>query len=188
MTTATRTEEALNPWDRRPAETPRAYQMFCVYKDMGPRRSIRVLAAREPMAHVAQLFKWSRTYDWVDRAGSWDDFLLREEQKDQLEAAKAMRRRHAELGRSLLDTCIEAARQVNTEKLAANPRDLATLTDLAVKLERQARTEALGSIVIDPDTGQIEGPTGADILAALKDNPVLSELAEELDRVMLGDD
>jgi hypothetical protein len=184
----TRTDDAIRHWDRRPGETPRAYYMFCAYKDMGPRRSLRELARNEPATNLRQIAEWSRLNDWVDRAGSWDDFLAREEQADQLEAAKAMRRRHAELGRSLLDTCIEAARQVNTEKLAANPRDLATLTDLAVKLERQARTEALGSITIDSDTGQIEGPTGADILAALKDNPVLSELAEELDRVMLGDD
>lgn len=182
----TTTADALQPWDRRPAETPKAHAMFTAYKDMGPRRSIRGLAARESVAHLGQLFAWSRQNDWVDRAGSWDDFLTREESIDQLEAAKAMRRRHAELGRTMLDTCIERARLIDVEKLSV--RDLVLLTELSVKLERTARGEATAGINLDTDLTIAEGPTGADILAALRDHPELLDFTAELDRIMYDEE
>jgi len=179
-----------DPWDRRPGESPKAYALFLDYRNLGPyKRSLRALAAREPASNLRQMQTYSSQHDWVDRAGSWDDYLARQDQIDQVEQVHAMRRRHAALGFQMLDIAAERVRAINIEKLTV--REALMLADLGIKIERQARGEAVTIDELRTDT-ELDGPTGADILTALRTHPQLLDLADELDRVMLeskaGDD
>jgi hypothetical protein len=175
-----------DPWDRRPGESPKAYAAFLKYRDMGPyKRSLRALGARESsteVVHIALAARWSRENDWVDRAGSWDDYLAYQAQVAQVEEVHAMRRRHAALGFTLIDTVIERAKLINIEKLTV--RDMLAMAQLAVQIERQARGEVT-AIIETRTEEEAQGPTGADILTALRTHKELLVLAEELDRVML---
>jgi hypothetical protein len=62
-----------NPWDQRPNESSKAYWAFLAYRDQGPGRSLagvrESVIKGQPATHVA---KWSRTFDWVERAEAWD--------------------------------------------------------------------------------------------------------------------
>lgn len=176
-----------DPWDRQRGETPKAYAAFLKYRDDGPFfRSLRTLAAREPGTNLAQLGVWSRTHGWVDRVDAWDNHVERLNQIDQVEHAAAMRRRHAAIGFEMLDLCAERIRSIKPDDMSI--RDTIALADLAIRIERQARGD-----ILDPATilerakaeQEVSGPTGADILTALRTHPQLLDLAEELDRVML---
>lgn len=72
------------PWEKQPEETPKAYQAFCVYRDMGTGRTVdgayqrRTMGARE--AHQEKRAdgtwkRWSSQHRWVERANAYDQYL-----------------------------------------------------------------------------------------------------------------
>lgn len=66
----------LGPRWGRPMEeeTPYAFHHFCIYRDMGPGRSLQQLA-NITGKHLTNYQTWSRRYEWVDRAHAWDAYL-----------------------------------------------------------------------------------------------------------------
>lgn len=61
----------LDPWDRQPGETSKAYEAFSIYRDMGADRTVRATA--EHLTKSEQLIKgWSGKNNWVARAAAWD--------------------------------------------------------------------------------------------------------------------
>lgn len=69
------TAPQLNPFDRRSDETIRAWNAFCLYRDMGQERTLEKTQAalNRPPGYVRQLATWSSRYDWVSRVRAWDD-------------------------------------------------------------------------------------------------------------------
>lgn len=80
--------ETPHPWDRLPAETPKAYAAFLAYCALGSRRSISKAAARyhreatdkkEICGKEATTFRtwmgWSSRHDWVSRSLAKDEWL-----------------------------------------------------------------------------------------------------------------
>ena len=59
-------------------ESDTAYHRFTIYLELGGDRSLR--ATREKLGKTSgyerQLQTWSSKYDWIDRAASYDEFLL----------------------------------------------------------------------------------------------------------------
>ena len=90
---------APEPWTRQQDETPRQYECFCIYRDLGPGRSLDA-AYRKELATKAQQKRntratgtWTRWYtsnQWKSRAEAWDQYL--DEQKRQA-AAEEWRKR-----------------------------------------------------------------------------------------------
>lgn len=68
------------PWGRLPKETTPAYEAFRAYLEMGPERSLELVA--RDFAKTTRLMKyWSSTHKWVERAAAWDDHLAAIAQK-----------------------------------------------------------------------------------------------------------
>lgn len=73
-----------NPWDKRKGEPNRAYAAFCVYRDLGPDRSVDKAHALLKGGRIAagraqgQWWEWSSDFEWVSRAIAFD------EHKDQI--------------------------------------------------------------------------------------------------------
>ena len=65
-----------NCGQKLPSEPERAYQAFCIYRDLGPGRSIlkayRAHAGEEKTATTGMWVAWSRNYNWLQRATEWD--------------------------------------------------------------------------------------------------------------------
>lgn len=67
-----------NAWEKRPAETAKAYAAFQVYLSLSPygegenRRSIRNTAAKLGLDSVTSVSGWSTNNDWVARATAYD--------------------------------------------------------------------------------------------------------------------
>lgn len=70
-------EKAPLLWERQPEETPKAYEAFCEYRDMGEKRTIAKVA--EKLGKSDKLLeRWSAKYEWVKRVAAWDDELDRQ--------------------------------------------------------------------------------------------------------------
>jgi hypothetical protein len=79
-------------WERLPNERIKAYELFCLYRDLGPSRSLS--KCRQTYAlpiSVRQLERYSAKYNWVARAQVFSDHIfalkLKEHEKRMLEGA-----------------------------------------------------------------------------------------------------
>src|SRR5260370_1261316 len=147
-------ETAPAPWEQQPGETPRAYGAFCVYRDLGPRRTLAAAAAaffeRTGDAPERQVDKWSSAHRWVERAAAWDRHLDAESCQAQEAARKEMAERHVREARGLQAKALERLRALRPEELS--PADVLRYFVEAVKLERLALGE--------PETVQRQELTG----------------------------
>lgn len=142
------------PWERRESESTKAYEAFCIYRDMGPDRSLAKVA--EKLSKSEQLMKrWSYTYGWVERAAKWDDEKDRIEreaaQKEQAKAIRDMRTRHAKLAEAMLMKAARGLARIPDDEI--KPGDISRMVDVASKLERISRGD-VGEVVEERDGGQ----------------------------------
>jgi hypothetical protein len=101
--TATRSErtdtpplpsEAPAPWERQPAESGRAYEAFCTYRDLGPGRSV-VEAYRQSTGKTTATQAsggwndWVKRFRWEPRARTYDAHLEATRQRAVAEATTA---------------------------------------------------------------------------------------------------
>lgn len=63
--------------DPLPNETAKAYAAYCVYRDLGEKRSIEAVRENtgKRQGYERQLMRWSSKYDWVERAKQYDAYL-----------------------------------------------------------------------------------------------------------------
>ncbi len=73
------------PWERQPTDTPKSWEAFKLYRDMGPLRSLRKLQKEHYIKRpsmVRQSQGWSSKYNWVERCADWetyqDDLFVKE--------------------------------------------------------------------------------------------------------------
>jgi hypothetical protein len=59
------------PWERLVDETPKAWEAFVVYRDMGPARSLQKVAKKLKKSKTL-IDRWSSEHAWVIRARGWD--------------------------------------------------------------------------------------------------------------------
>lgn len=135
------------PWERKEKETVRAYEAFCVYRDMGPERSI-AKTGQKLGKNTTTLSEWSSRNDWVKRAAAWDDEqdkIAREiAQKEMANEIRRMRKRQAEAGKFMQIKAIKALNRIAEEDI--KPGDISRLVDIGSKLERLARGD-VGEVI-----------------------------------------
>jgi len=67
----------MSLWERQtnPKESPRAYEAFSIYLDLGPVRSLEKVGQRCSKS-VSLLARWSTKFSWVKRAEAYDRHLF----------------------------------------------------------------------------------------------------------------
>lgn len=91
----------LDPWDRQPGETSKAYEAFSIYRDMGAQRTVRGTA--EHLNKSLQLIAgWSGKNDWVARAAAWDSMPGKAVAGAYEEMAQRIAAQHEELSTALM--------------------------------------------------------------------------------------
>jgi hypothetical protein len=135
------TEAPPAPWERQPGESARAYGAFCLYRDAGPRRSLRETCRRYygNTTSVRRLSIWSSRWRWPERCRAWDDHLDGLARQEQARQRKEMVELHARAARALVDRAAEAAALVAPSDL--KPADVIKWLVEAAKLERLSRGE-----------------------------------------------
>jgi hypothetical protein len=165
-----------DPWDRLPNERSKAYQLFCMYRDLGPMRTLERLAHvkdnnSKRVATRANLKVYCRKYQWVARSRAYDDYLAEKERIDNEQHILEMNRRQAEDGRFFQHIAVTSLKELAPEKL--RPTEADRLFNTGVKTERLARgaqTEAVNvevstnvevarKIVADPETRKLWAET-----------------------------
>lgn len=145
------------PWERQPRETPKAFEAFCAYRDMGTDRSCSKVAVVVGKS-FSLMQQWSQKNGWVERASAWDDEqdrLKREaDQKAQIEAIKAMRKRHTKVAVKMIDKAEAALDEILAGEI--KPSDLPRIVDIATKLERISRGDV--ETVIEERQGESIAP------------------------------
>ena len=172
-------EPSAAPWEQQPGESARAFGAFCVYRDLGPRRSLRASAAafyeQTSAARERQVDKWSRAFRWVERAGAWDRHLDAQARQAQEETRREMTERHVKEARALQGKALERLRALRPEELG--PADLLRYIVEAAKLERLA--------VGEPDGVQrqeLTGRGGGPLRFTLEDAVAAARALEEAER------
>lgn len=140
----------VKPWEMQPEETMKAYEAFCVYRDLGPSRSMRETA--EKLGKSQGLMEgWSVKHEWGKRAAAWDAEQDRINRQEQMKEIAKMRKRHADIAKKALDK-VEAAIDSIDEHEMSNV-DIARLMAEAAKLERLSRGD-VGDVIEERDGGE----------------------------------
>lgn len=142
------------PWERQEGESAKAFEAFCVYRDMGLNRSIRKVA-EELSKSETLMARWSGNYNWVERATQWDSEQDRAVRQQQLDDIKKMRKRHADLAQSMLIKAARALQRLPDDEIKAS--DVSRMVETASKLERISRGDS-ETIIEERDGGEALNP------------------------------
>lgn len=142
-----------DPWERQTGETSKQYQAFCIYRDLGQGRSIRLVAealGRSRRTLEMNSVKWQ----WVIRSAEYDSHLDREMRLSNEAKIKAARDDYVLMARSIREKIAGRLISLNPDEIRAVsiPNMLQTVVNIEMS--------ALGVT----DTGSVEydlsGPGG----------------------------
>ena len=166
-------------WERQKDESNKAYHIFCIYRNLGPDRSLE--KTREILGKSAGYTRWMQTwssqYDWVTRAQAYDDYIERKMRKKNEKEILEMAERHVKVAKAFLLIIAQALQQIDPAQLS--PSDMAKWLDVATKLERLSRgvpTE-IGKQEVQ---GQVTKRYEYDITQKIISDPEAVQLAEQL--------
>lgn len=91
-------------WFRLPKESTRAYELFCVYLDMGPSERSVMKVSKKCHKYYTYIGRLSSKFKWVERAKAYDDYINEEVRKRVREDLIETRRRHADMARDFQRT------------------------------------------------------------------------------------
>ncbi|NIQ91035.1 MAG: hypothetical protein GWM98_04800 [Nitrospinaceae bacterium] len=177
-------------FERQPGETNRAWRAFQFYRDLGFERSIRKAAGQyrgvyggkgAPESVERILEGWSAKYGWKVRGEEWDRFLDKQNRKKAIKENEEMRKRHAQIGKSLQELGALGLKKHLDEARAGkgnlNPAELVRVFDQGVKLERTSRGEPEAII---EERHRLSSDETRDALRPLLDDPEANRLIDEL--------
>lgn len=134
---------APEPWERQQGESAKAFEAFCIYRDMGYERAQRKVA-KELGKSNALISRWSSKYEWTKRCAAWDTEQDRLNRIQQQKDIAKMRKTHAAIASSMLVKAAQALQKMQPEDI--KPQDVARMVDIASKLERISRGD-VGEVV-----------------------------------------
>lgn len=141
------------PWERQKGESTNAYEAFCVYRDLGVKRS-QVKTCEKLGKNTTTISEWSVKFNWVERVEAYDDDQERKEremlEKERLNDIKKMRERHADLAVSMLEKAARAMQAIPDVEVKAS--DITRMVDVASKLERISRGD-VGDVIEERNGG-----------------------------------
>lgn len=144
----------IKPWERQEDETVKQFEAFCVYRDLGKKRSLQQVA--DKLAKSATLIKrWSAKNNWIERIEKWEDEQDRLTRIELTKGIAEMRKRHADIASAMLIKAAKALTRIPDDEIKA--QDVSRMVDVASKLERISRgdvgeviEERQGEAVADP--------------------------------------
>lgn len=139
------------PWERQDGETPKQFEAFVAYRDMGEERSLSAVAQR--LNKSKQLLgRWSAANNWVERCTDWDNEQDRIARQEQIKDIKKMRQRHAQIATSMIAAAAKGLKEIMDKPEEMKPNDVARLVEVASKLERLSRGDT--SEVVEERQGE----------------------------------
>lgn len=178
------------PWAPQPDETALAYASFCVYRDLGPKRTV-AQAGRECGRDASTLRDLSARHSWVERAFAYDTWLDNRAVEELAHGRIAMRKAHVGIAEMAREKILARLEMMKPEEMSV--RDLAVWLDLSVKIERQARGEADKTVRVEGSIDVNELGTDqrralmAEALQVLNERLGVADAAREVEGYMEGE-
>ncbi len=131
-------------WERLTGESSKAFEAFCMYRDMGTQRTIvklRDIYLQKYGKKVSNrtLEAWSVKYHWVARARAYDDHIEELKREAHEKAIIEMTERQAAIAKKFQTVLIERLQTLNPDELT--PTDMSRWFDIAARIERLNRGE-----------------------------------------------
>ena len=136
-------------WEQQPGESAKAFEAFAAYRDMGTERSIRKVAQQLNKSN-ALIARWSKNYEWPDRARAYDRELDRQ--------AREQAVRHIRIAMQLQAKAVRALENLDEAQLT--PKMMLAFLTKATELERMNRLSNAG---LD-ENGQKEAASEVEII------------------------
>lgn len=131
-----RKTEIIEPWERQPGETEKAYEAFLVYKNLGPGRSIKKVSDRLQKTY-ALIYRWNMRYKWKTRVEAFDRESERVEQERIQKERAEMIKRHIKIGLAAQGKALKALDRMDPESLT--PGNIREFLRFGVMLEKETR-------------------------------------------------
>jgi hypothetical protein len=131
-----------------PGEPPKAYAAFCVYRDLGPNRSLDQAGWRiypgtqtgRKRGATGRIREWADWWRWAQRAAAWDAALEASRRARFVQASEAIAERQAAAAALFQQQVAEQLGSMTGKDNAwLSPKDLIQWFCIAVQVERQAR-------------------------------------------------
>lgn len=163
-------------WDRRKGESGKAHAAFTVFRDLGPERTLREVAARRG-CHISLIRRWSARWRWASRVLAWDEAVnreaeatLRQQRKAAIERRVQDIQRLEKLCRAFLNGLVRRDEDGQLQLDArVKPRDALDFYRLALDIERAL-----------PAASSPEGPEEEDDPTASMSGAELGQLLEQV--------
>lgn len=126
-------EKEPQVWERQPEETPKAYEAFAIYRDMGSDRSLAKVG-EELGKSEALMERWSAKYDWVKRAAAWDDELDRQTARELMRDMAKTRARQRKQALKMQHKGLELLKDIKSGD--AKLSEIVSLLKLGMEQER----------------------------------------------------
>ena len=174
------------PWERQPGEPDKAFRAFTIFRDLPPEdRSLRRVAERLGQKSISSSL--AQRWYWRERVALWDEeqdkrrreALLRESEDAAVYHAKIARR-----AAQLVEKKIGYLEEDDGAVKGMSVRDMVSLMESAVKLERLSRSMSTDNVAHQHALGRNEQERN--MLMALLSNPEAVTLADQLSQKMLA--
>lgn len=165
----------LEVWDRQPEETPKAYEAFTIYRDMGRERTLPKVAEQCGKS-IGLMNKWSQKYGWVNRVRAWDDNLDRMEAKELARDIAKMRARQRKQALKMQVKGLELMKDIQPGD--ARLSEIVSLMKLGMEQERIVMGD-VGEVVEERDGGQAAPPVQFYMPSNGRDDVKITEALDE---------
>ena len=147
-------EVKVLPWERQPEETPKAYEAFTIYRDLGKERTIPKVAETLRKS-VSLMNRWSQAYSWVERVTAWDDEADRQAAQKQLKDIANARVRQRKQAVKMQLKALQLLESINEGD--AKLSEIVALMKLGMEQERICMGD-VGEVIEERAGGQAVDP------------------------------
>jgi len=148
-------EPMVQPWERQPGETAKAFAAFRVYRSLDTsKRSLEAVAAKARTGPKTghgipgYIKDWSVGNNWVKRAAAYDDHLDEVRRRADERAIVEMSKKHAEGMRKIFDRGLGRINALDDEDLRGNlALELAVQGMKGERLARGLTTDSVRQVV-----------------------------------------
>lgn len=131
----------MKEWEKKQGESSKAYETFCMYRDLGIGRQY-TKTAEALKKNVSLINRWARRYEWKKRADAWDKSVMEEARERAIKEQFEILEQQQQIGKMIYT---KAAKELEQRDLADAPvRTLIDGITKAFDLRMKAVKEIIG--------------------------------------------
>lgn len=126
-------------WERKENESNKAFQAFCIFRDLGAGRTLAAVAEKLRKSYDL-IRRWSKNYFWQNRADAWDKMISEKAAKKAAEEYAKMLEVQINLGKMLQAKAAKAIQNIDFENVSIKSLpSVVNAINIGVEIERTAR-------------------------------------------------